>query len=304
MNDYRGPGLPLLMAACIALLIGGVFAITWWKQPPPGTFRERVGSPPPPPVAAAPGGIRSNSPRLLMPVRPARDDRVDELRRELARTRAQLVQLEEFRTRYRERFPDEADLDWSNAIAAVSREARALLEAGEAGDDAERPAEAPDGNAPTPAAPGAADPPPAGSDLAARIRDLERRLEIAQFLDEQQRVEVEQLRADLAEMTEALAVETERGREVARLLETERHLLTDASRTLIRLGAAAVPQLVEALLAQDAETREWAADVLGALGDAARPALPDLRDARSDPDPGVRTAIARAIDAIEQADVP
>jgi hypothetical protein len=304
MNDIRGPGLPLVMAACIALLVGGVVAVTWWRQPSPEPLPAPAG-PPPEQAAPAESGIRSNSPRLLMPPRVERDDRIDQLRHELARARAQVAQLEEFRTRYRERFPEEAELDWSAALDAASRQARALLTG-----DPEGPADAADvdpanSDATAAAAGGAgADAPAGATDLTSHVQDLERRLEIALYLDEQQTLEIEHLRRDLTAANEKLAEQSQAEQELTAFLETERQLLTEASRTLIGLGAAAVPALVEALGSQDAGTRAWAADVLGAMGAAARPALADLFDATSDPDPTARAAIRQAINTIERAEDP
>ena len=306
MNDVRGPGLPLLMAVCIALLVGGALAVTWWRQPSPADLRERLGSPPQPPQQAATGPrtFRSRSPRLSMPPRPPADERLGALQQELEQARAQIARLEEFRARYRARFPAEADVDWSVALDAIGRDARALLaeegvvpaeDAAESGDD---------GGAADPSAPPANTDQPADVDLDRRIRDLQSRLEIAQFLDEQQRGENERLRADLAEMTESLTQELERVRERSEQLEMERLLVDEASRSLIALGPSAVPRLVSALSSDDAYIREWAADVLGAMGTAGNAALPDLVDARSDPDPAVRAAIRRAIDAIERGDDP
>ena len=308
MNDVRGPGLPLLMAVCIALLVGGALAVTWWRQPSPADLRERLGSPPQPPQQAetGPRTFRSRSPRLSMPLRPPADERVEQLQRELEQARAQIDRLEEFRARYRARFPAEAEVDWSVALDAIGRDARALL-AEEGVLPPENTAEPGDGVGPAdPSTPptvsgqaAAADP-----DLDRRLRDLQSRLEIAQFLDEQQRGENERLRADLTEMTESLTQESERVRERTELLEMERLLVDEASRSLIALGPSAVPRLVGALGSEDAYIREWAADVLGAMGTAGSAALPDLVDARSDPDPSVRAAIRRAIDAIEGGDDP
>jgi hypothetical protein len=256
---------------------------------------------PEPPVApAAVTGIRSNSPRLIAPVRLERDDRVDELRRELARSRAQLAQLEEFRARYRARFPDEADLDCSEALTAAGREARALLDS-----DSVSPPESGE-VAPASEAAGSGDEGSAASsaDLRDQTRELERRLEIALYFEELQRLEIEQLRRDLTETRDSLAEQTAAEQELSRLLELDRHLLTVASETLIGMGAAAVPQLVAALGSEETQIRLWAAEVLGAMGADARSALPDLLDAASDADAAVRAAVRRAAEAIEQAEEP
>jgi hypothetical protein len=307
MNDVRGPGLPLLMAVCIALLVGGALAVTWWRQPSPADLREQLGSPPRPPQQAATGPrtFRSRSPRLSMPPRPLADERVEQLQGELEQARAQIARLEEFRARYRARFPAEADVDWSVALDAIGRDARALL--AEEGvvppEDTAQPADNA-GPADPSTPPDVPDQAAADPDLDRRIRDLQSRLEIAQFLDEQQRGENERLRADLAELTEALTQEMERVSERSEQLEVERLLVDEASRSLITLGPSAIPRLVSALGSDDAYIREWAADVLGAMGTAGSAALPDLVDARSDPDAAVRAAIRRAIDAIERGDDP
>jgi HEAT repeat protein len=66
-----------------------------------------------------------------------------------------------------------------------------------------------------------------------------------------------------------------------------------AGAALARIGAPAVPGLVERLGAADPELRQAAADVLGAIQD--RRTVPALAAALADPDPNVRAASARAL---------
>ena len=70
------------------------------------------------------------------------------------------------------------------------------------------------------------------------------------------------------------------------------------------IGAAAVPRLRVLLHSQDAAARAGACGALGALGSAAGEALPELRQALSDPSPGVRQAAHHAIRSITTPTAP
>ena len=77
---------------------------------------------------------------------------------------------------------------------------------------------------------------------------------------------------------------------------------------LAKTGPRVVPLLREALKDKLVERRSGAAYALGLLGDAARPALPELLDALSDPDPDVRRqasyAVVRVVPAGRAAPAP
>jgi HEAT repeat protein len=193
-------------------------------------------------------------------------------------------------------------VDWSEALERIGQDARALL-SDEAGEPSVSPSDAADAPVAAPSDP-AGQPTASDADLDRRLRDLQSRLEIAEFLDEQQRLENEQLRTELAEAAAALTQEIQRTRERTQQLEAEGILVDQASEALIALGPPAIPGLIQALASQDAHVREWAADVLGAMGATGRPALPDLMEAVTDADASVRAAVRRAIDAIEHAEDP
>jgi HEAT repeat protein len=67
---------------------------------------------------------------------------------------------------------------------------------------------------------------------------------------------------------------------------------------LTKLGAAGVPELSDALKDRDKDARRLAAEILGKLGQAAKPALPALKEATKDPEAAVKDAAQKAIDAI------
>ncbi len=85
---------------------------------------------------------------------------------------------------------------------------------------------------------------------------------------------------------------------------TEQEAARDA---LGRIGAAAVPPLVEALRNPDPAVRLKAIEVLGRMGDDAAPAVPDLVRLLNDPDPDVQKSATRTLGRIgpaAQAAVP
>jgi len=71
-----------------------------------------------------------------------------------------------------------------------------------------------------------------------------------------------------------------------------------AEDALGRIGAAAVPALVQALHSPDLDTRRKAIEVLGRMGDEAAAAVPDLIPLLDDPDPQIRKSTARTIGQI------
>jgi hypothetical protein len=72
-----------------------------------------------------------------------------------------------------------------------------------------------------------------------------------------------------------------------------------ARQALVAAGPAAVPVLAMHLSHRRESIRIWAADVLGRIGRDAREAIPELSEALSDPSPQVREAVRRALQQIE-----
>lgn len=99
---------------------------------------------------------------------------------------------------------------------------------------------------------------------------------------------------------EQLATLQEEGQQLIEMLEQERSVNTAATRILVDLGAAAVPALTNSLMAQDAETRQWAAEVLSDIGPDAGGAASALANALNDSDEGVRRAARDALESINQ----
>ncbi len=77
--------------------------------------------------------------------------------------------------------------------------------------------------------------------------------------------------------------------------------VTDAAvQALSKWGPQAVGPLTDALKNNDPQVRRLAVDILSQVGPAAKPALPTLKDMSArDPDPKIRTAADKAIQAIE-----
>lgn len=71
-----------------------------------------------------------------------------------------------------------------------------------------------------------------------------------------------------------------------------------AAAALGRIGQPAVPQLVEALTSPNPTLRHQAADTLARIGPSAKDAVPALVKAMEDQDPTVRKAAARALGQI------
>jgi hypothetical protein len=71
-----------------------------------------------------------------------------------------------------------------------------------------------------------------------------------------------------------------------------------AEDALGRIGAAAVPALVQALHSADLEVRRKAIEVLGRMGDEAAASVPDLIPLLDDPDPQIRKSAARTLGQI------
>jgi hypothetical protein len=71
-----------------------------------------------------------------------------------------------------------------------------------------------------------------------------------------------------------------------------------AEAALGRIGAPAVPALMDALRSADPNVRKKAIEVLGRMGDDAAPAVPALTAFLDDPDLGVRKSAARTLGQI------
>lgn len=74
-----------------------------------------------------------------------------------------------------------------------------------------------------------------------------------------------------------------------------------AAEALGRIGPPAVPQLIEALHSDDAETRLVAAQTLARMGTDARDAVPNLIPLLEDPDERIRKAAMRALGRVGPA---
>jgi len=128
--------------------------------------------------------------------------------------------------------------------------------------------------------------------------------------------EVKQLKADKAKMQQAnpteqnatasdtndAQIQAEQDLEDMQvLLDDERTLRTAATQAMIGLGTSAVPALVSLLGHDSANVREWAAYVLGSIGQPAEDAVSSLMDSLNDPDESVRNTARAALNAIETA---
>jgi HEAT repeat protein len=71
-----------------------------------------------------------------------------------------------------------------------------------------------------------------------------------------------------------------------------------AGASLLRMGSAAVPGLIQSLTHPSPEVRGKATQLLGRLGGVAESAIPSLQNLLSDPDESVRGEAQQAIDAI------
>ncbi len=129
------------------------------------------------------------------------------------------------------------------------------------------------------------------------LESLKEKLRIAEFEDALQKDELESLK-ELQTAAERNQEQT--AAESATRLAQHRDLESEASRALIRVGATAVPFLADALDDNRAYVREWAADVLGAIGPDASDAIPSLIDALADTDQSVRLAAGQALNEIEE----
>jgi hypothetical protein len=132
--------------------------------------------------------------------------------------------------------------------------------------------------------------------LRSQLDAVQSKLEATEFLYEMQVQETDRLKG---QMTEASDSQSDANDEDMVQLQRERDLQGVASDVLVRSGAASVPALIQALGDNRAYVREWAAEVLGALGADAREAVPALIDSVEDGDEFVRSAAQRALAAIE-----
>jgi len=115
----------------------------------------------------------------------------------------------------------------------------------------------------------------------------------------------------LAEVAAASDVEVRReaGRVLGRHLNDADKAMRDTCYgALARVGreaaAEAIPALIERLKSQDTEERLEAVTMLGAIGPAARTALPALRAIKNDPSKRVQRRVERVIERLEQPSAP
>lgn len=105
----------------------------------------------------------------------------------------------------------------------------------------------------------------------------------------------------VAELASRGSAASEAGPALARALAYDRRDSTIASRALIAMGPAAVsaiPELLRNLDSQREEVRRYSIFVLGIIGRPSGCAVPRLASLLWDPEPGVRSAAAAAIQAI------
>lgn len=126
---------------------------------------------------------------------------------------------------------------------------------------------------------------------------LQTEVEIVQM----QSLAVAEFQALMAE-NETLATERDKLAADRDKLADDLDKLGDAARqSLVRLGAAAVPGLIDELADEQPLVRQWAATTLGELGTVAQDALPALTALLADNDATVRDAAQQALDRIAAA---
>jgi hypothetical protein len=119
--------------------------------------------------------------------------------------------------------------------------------------------------------------------------------------NEQGQLEVEELRAQVAEMRGLLDEVEASAENEATQLRTELTRLQQLTADLLsETGSAAVPALSEMLESREPRERLWAARMLKAIGPDADNAMAALMLALSDPDAEVRAAAQEAINAIHE----
>ncbi len=182
---------------------------------------------------------------------------------------------------------DDASLTATEGIEEASESA----EAAQAGETAELgeavDAALADGAASTPAAT------PESAELREELNKM--RILETTLAEELETLEAEVLAAEMeiARLKEeALRTQSEQA------MAEERVLRDAASETLVRIGEAAVPRLVEALNDERPAVRRWAAEVLTEMGPRADAAIGPLMEALGDEDTEVRLAAAQALRAM------
>lgn len=123
------------------------------------------------------------------------------------------------------------------------------------------------------------------------------KLEATEFLYEMQVDELDRLKQRLSTSEQK---ESEADANESPSAQRSREIQSAASGALVQIGAGAVPILTNGLNDERPHVREWAADLLGAIGTNARDAVPALVEALADPDEYVRLAARRALDEIER----
>jgi hypothetical protein len=136
-------------------------------------------------------------------------------------------------------------------------------------------------------------------ELEAELRLVKEELEKSLVLETAMELRLNELTAELASANGRIAeLEEEAGLEIAGLVDEGSFLRDAAATTLARVGAAAVPALVDMLADPRPEARKWAAEMLGALGPEGRDAIPSLIEALSDSDEEVRSSVLRALRSV------
>ncbi len=137
--------------------------------------------------------------------------------------------------------------------------------------------------------------------VESELKSLRDDMTKADFLEQEQAAELEQLKDELLQMeAEVTAVQRQTQSELDALAAERDSLVDAATRSLVKSGEAAVPALTELLANERPAVRAWAASVLGAMGPVAQEAGPALANLKSDPDANVRAAAQSALSRLTE----
>ncbi len=138
-----------------------------------------------------------------------------------------------------------------------------------------------------------------GRNLEAEFARLKAELEQSESLEIEQMQQVVSLKTELEETkSEIASIREQADAELLLMLEQQQLLEATSRRAFVRLGAAAVPVLVEFLDDDRADVRCWAASILGDLGAAGQDAGPALMGLLVDPDEMVREEARLALERL------
>lgn len=141
--------------------------------------------------------------------------------------------------------------------------------------------------------------------VESELKSLRDDMSKADFLEQEQAAELEQLKDELLQMEAAVtAVQRQTQGELDALAAERDSLVAAATRSLVRSGEAAVPAITELLANERPAVRAWAASVLGEMGPVAQEASTALTNLQSDPDANVRAAAQRALPRLTEPPKP